>query len=307
MDYFEAEPKNSRSEIFRHQTTAINYVKQTGILDKEEVCCEKEKTMRIFKDEDYLHKLKYKCVKCGRTKPLFKGRYIESPKIELHEHLYVIYLWIQRHHNYNLVANSEISTSTIFRIKKNIYTVLKKENMEQIKKLGGIDSCVQVDETIIVKGKLVVSPSSKRDSIKNATWLVGVIEEKSGKYHVEIVPNRKKESMINFFKKFILDGTTVKTDGHKSYPSAVRSINGRHIIVNHEEGFRNSEGYSTNMIENLWSKFKYDIALRKGIKQSALGDYIEEFRWRGRNDRTASNNDRIAFFSLLKLLFNKKH
>jgi hypothetical protein len=69
--------------------------------------------------------------------------------------------------------------------------------------------------------------------------------------------------MENLFKKYVNEGTTVKTDGHLSYPKAVKSINGKHIVVNHSTGFKNDEGFHTNLIENFWSILKYEI---KNIK-----------------------------------------
>ncbi|KCZ78326.1 hypothetical protein H311_00643 [Anncaliia algerae PRA109] len=44
--------------------------------------------------------------------------------------------------------------------------------------------------------------------------------------------------MINIFRKYIHSGTTVVIDGFRSYSSAVASIEGIHIIVNHSLGFR---------------------------------------------------------------------
>jgi hypothetical protein len=41
----------------------------------------------------------------------------------------------------------------------------------------------------------------------------------------------------------------VKTDGHRSYPYAVAGINGNYIVVNHEIGFKNADGYHTNLIK----------------------------------------------------------
>jgi hypothetical protein len=43
-------------------------------------------------------------------------------------------------------------------------------------------------------------------------------------------------------------------------------------------GFKNAEGYSTNLIEGLWSQIKNDITMRKGIKQENIPDYLKEFK-----------------------------
>jgi hypothetical protein len=68
----------------------------------------------------------------------------------------------------------------------------------------------------------------------------------------------------------------VHTDRHLSYPSAVRAINGVHIIVNHSSGFTNSEGFHKNEIENLWSLLKFEIGKRKGVNRSFFV-FLKEF------------------------------
>ncbi|KAI5150406.1 hypothetical protein ENBRE01_1480 [Enteropsectra breve] len=97
------------------------------------------------------------------------------------------------------------------------------------------------------------------DDFPGITWLVAIIEKETGRFKFETVPDRKQETFENLFARYINRGTTVITDGHASYPGAVRSIDGIHIVVNHSIGFRNSEGYHTNNIENLWSLIKYEI------------------------------------------------
>jgi hypothetical protein len=52
---------------------------------------------------------------------------------------------------------------------------------------------VQVDESAIIKGKRIESPSEKFDSVKKAVWSVGAIEENTRKIVLKVVPNRKKK------------------------------------------------------------------------------------------------------------------
>lgn len=45
--------------------------------------------------------------------------------------------------------------------------------------------------------------------------------------------------MENFFKQTSMIKNFVKKDRHKFYPHAVRSINGKHVIVSHDAVFKN--------------------------------------------------------------------
>ncbi|KCZ77594.1 hypothetical protein H311_01391, partial [Anncaliia algerae PRA109] len=102
-------------------------------------------------------------------------------------------------------------------------------------------------------------------------------ESDTGRIHMEIVENRSSATMINLFKKYIHTGTKVITDGFKSYPQAVSSINGQHIVVNHSIGFKNQDGFHINNIENLWSILKYKIKRRRGVLMSNIDIFLITF------------------------------
>jgi IS1 family transposase len=117
----------------------------------------------------------------------------------------------------------------------------------------GPSNPVQVDESVIIKGKLIKSPPKMFDSVKKAFWIVGAVEKNTRKIVLKVVPNRKKKTFLNFFRENIISNTVIKTDGHRSYPYAVAGINGIHKIINYEEDFKNSDNDHTNLIEREWS------------------------------------------------------
>jgi hypothetical protein len=300
MKNFEIMNLSSRSTIFTSEQDDFEFCLSKGLIATQKTC-ECGGILSLQKDTTYRLKHRYRCLEkgCRRSKKIFEGLKIERPEVLLNDYLYVLYMWLEKNYTYNIIRNSGLSKSSVNKIKINIIDIIKKINSFYNKKLGGQNLTIQVDETIILRGKLVKSPSSMRDLIKNATWLLGAVEETSGDFILSVIPNRKKETFVDFFKRNINDETCVKTDGHKSYPSAVRAIKGENIIVNHEEGFRNSDGYSTNLIENLWSLLKTDITARKGIKKSNMKDYIEEFIFRRRYLKTKSSDEVQKTFMII--------
>ena len=44
-------------------------------------------------------------------------------------------------------------------------------------KIGGPGIRIQVDDTVIVRGRLITNPSSSNEEIPNSIWLLGGIEE----------------------------------------------------------------------------------------------------------------------------------
>jgi IS1 family transposase len=114
---------------------------------------------------------------------------------------------------------------------------LKKNSSVRNIKLGGKNN-VQIDETVIFKGSFISSPSNTYDSMSGLTWLVGLIEEKTGKLVVEIVENRKSETLTKLIRKHVLVGIRIITDGYPSYPRAAEDSLCIHEIVNHSIGLK---------------------------------------------------------------------
>ncbi len=71
--------------------------------------------------------------------------------------------------------------------------------------------------------------------------------------------------------------STCLIEGHKSYPAAVEELKEEHHVVVHEDGFRNGNRKTTNLIEGLWSLYQYKTKVKKGVKRITIQDTLEEF------------------------------
>lgn len=304
---FENEPANNRSVIFTDNEAAFRFLLYIGLLENRKNCgvnCIGE--MRFEHDPSYTSGYRLRCSSCRKSQSILKGSNFENPKINFSEYLFIIYSWLEKNFEYNIDKNSNASLNSIKRIKRKIIALITAENERDHRKIGQFEP-VQVDESVIIKGKLIKSPSAMYDTVKRATWIVGAVEETTRELVLEVVPNRKKETMRDFFKRNIKKKAIVKTDGHRSYPYSVEGIEGDHIIVNHEQGFTNNEGHHTNLIECEWSLFKTDIKTRKGVPGFAMGGYVEEYVWRRRNMRKRSSDAfRRAFIKIVKLFLQNK-
>lgn len=154
--------------------------------------------------------------------------------------------------NYIAINTCNISEPTYIKLKGYILKNIKEEINNRSIKIGGIGSVIQVDETAICRGSIIINPSSTEDEIANTTWLVGGIEEGNlQRIFLKIVPNRKSSTIKSLFDEKVEIGTIIKTDRHASYPSAVFDHGSIHLTVNHSEGFTTEDGIHTNNIENL--------------------------------------------------------
>jgi hypothetical protein len=172
---------------------------------------------------------------------VFEGLKISNIKVDICENFFILYSWLEKNYEYNIKKNTSVSLNTIKRIKRTRIAIITEDNKRTWEKLG-LENPVQVDESVIIKGKLIKSPSEMYDKITKATWIIGAVEENTRKLVLKVIPNRKKETLLNFFEENIHPNSIIKTDGHRSYPYAVAGIGGEHRIVNHEEGFTNIDG-----------------------------------------------------------------
>ena len=83
-------------------------------------------------------------------------------------------------------------------------------------------------------------------------WIIGGVEEPEDddrnsdikpRFFIEIVPNRRSNTIKNLFYRTIKPDTTIITDGLSSYPAAISQANGergmnyQHFTMNHSEEF----------------------------------------------------------------------
>lgn len=301
------EPKNERSKIFNNSEEAIKYCVDTGLIKTEELCCTEAPSCSIVKSKKHLNGYCYQCKVCLKRRPILLDTLISKPKIKLSDYLLAIYKHLQLEFEQDVLRNLEISKKSYQTIKKQIGLCFRNHfNTLSSTKLGGLGVKVQVDETVISHGPIPNCPSNLNDDHRGLIWLLGIIEEQSKSIKLILLPNRSVETFSSIFKEHLLEGTTVLTDGHRSYPGAVQAINGQHIVVNHSLGFKNSNGFHTNNVENLWSIMKYEVKRRRGILHSNITSFLEEFSFRYTFLRRRTSETMIAGFRIIiEFLFNK--
>lgn len=261
----------------------------------------------MTKNKKYLNKYSYKCKDCRKERRLTLGLRIDIPTVFLPKYFRCIYKWCENVPEKNVLRNCEISKSTYQKIKSNIHDFIEtKDDVSLRRRLGGPGLKVQVDETAIAHGDLPACPSQMDDDFPGIRWLVGMIEEGSRDFRYFIVPNRTQETFSALFLEHIESETVIITDGHASYPGAVRNNRCLHQIVNHSRGFKNVEGFHTNNIENLWSLLKYERTKRRGVLKVSLTTFLKEFRYRYQYMRSSTSVEiSAAFNDILSYLFSQ--
>ncbi|KAG0437938.1 hypothetical protein DMUE_3404, partial [Dictyocoela muelleri] len=122
---------------------------------------------------------------------------------------------------------------------------------------------------------------------------------------LELVPNRLASTLNDVLRRNVKEGSIIVSDGYPSYPTAVGLFGSEHIIVPHNIGFVNSEGYNTNLIENMWSHLKVEYKIRRGIQKENLVDFIYEFYFKKYFIKTRTKSSiSTGFKKILEIIFN---
>ncbi|KAF9756203.1 hypothetical protein NGRA_3263 [Nosema granulosis] len=124
---------------------------------------------------------------------------------------------------------------------------------------------------------------------------------------MEMVPNRRAETIEDVLRRRLRPGTICITDGYPSYTSAVKNFGSRHEVVNHSVGFVNQDGSHTNQIENIWSHFKTEYRSRTGLNHDRIPLFLKEFIWKKRNIQYSDQNSiRKGFIKIISMFLANK-
>jgi transposase-like protein len=109
--------------------------------------------------------------------------------------------------------------------------------------------------------------------------------KRNGKVYVKVVKNYSKEQLMPIIQGKVLEGSTIHTDGWKSYDGLI--LNGyTHYRVHHSKDEFARGKCHVNGIESFWSFTKRRLAKFNGIASHKFLVYLKEceFRWNYRGE-----------------------
>ena len=140
---------------------------------------------------------------------------------------------------------------------------------------------IEVDESYFgarrVRGKRGRGAAGK-------TPVFGILK-RDGKIYVNIVKNCKKEQLLPIIEGKVLEGSTIYSDGWKSYDGLI--LNGYdHYRVYHSKNEFSRGKTHINGIESFWSYTKRRLSKFNGLSDKVFHLHLKEseFRWNLRNE-----------------------
>ena len=107
---------------------------------------------------------------------------------------------------------------------------------------------------------------------------------------MQVVTNRDSATLQPIIQAHTRPGTIIHSDKWGGYNNVDLLPNiAAHETVNHSEEFVDSTtGAHTQNIESYWNRSKTKIKRMKGCHEKMIPSYLDEFMWRERHGRTAS-------------------
>ncbi|KCZ81223.1 hypothetical protein H312_01369 [Anncaliia algerae PRA339] len=110
---------------------------------------------------------------------------------------------------------------------------------------------------------------------------VGAVDILTRKCFLKFLPSRSRADLFSFFSTWILPGSIVHTDCHRSY-ATLSTLGFTHFTVNHSRNLVGPDGIHTNWIEGLFGCVKklirkYDAGF---TTVQNLDLYLSEFCFR---------------------------
>ena len=261
----------------------------TQVLQPQPACSCGNGLMHLIRDEQKGDGVLWRCPACARKLSVRHGSFCARMKLPLAKILLILFYWGQDEAVAKTAKYTGVSAHTVsvvFGQLQDACAVWCDKNQESI---GGPGLSIQIDETAMTKRK----QNTGRLPAGSQIWAFGGVVEETGDCFCEIVPNRRRNTLIAAIEAHVKPGTHIKSDCWGAY-RVLNNYKGvspyAHSTVNHRHNFVNPvDGTNTQKIERMWRELKDKKKRSNGVPTRYLGEYCKEWTWRRRNIRDASN------------------
>ena len=220
------------------------------------------------------------CIACRKKYSVLTGSIYQSSKVSLQ-------LWILAHYlisnhkkgisSVQLATDLGITQSTAWYMLHRIRASLIEVDLP---KFEGVTS---LDETYIGGKQKNRSAEKKKKYVGKKNFygkfpVMGLVN--NGKARLFAIPDAKYYTVRRVIRKNIQLHTTIVSDDLGAYQTLSKKFD-HQVVVHSRKRYVNSEGYSTNNVENLWSILKRGIVgIYHKVSQGHLQLYCNEFEFR---------------------------
>ena len=273
------------TEAFLHnlcssQTEQLQFLARLELIKNFSSCtkCDVASTelMSLHKRVNVVDGFAWVCLKCRCKQTVRKGSFFEKSKKPFSTHLMGMYKYVCGHSFVDISWELGINRATSSEYAETIRTIICDHLIRTASKLGGLREdgssiIVEIDESLFFKRKYY------RGRLRNRQWYVGGIERGSRKVFIVPVENRDADTMFQLIKQNVKPGTTIITDKWAAYKKAMKDLPGySHETINHSLNFVDNDNpeIHTQNIEGLWSRSKFFLRKKHGMKQNMHSELL---------------------------------
>ena len=104
-----------------------------------------------------------------------------------------------------------------------------------------------------------------------------------------MVARRDAATLLPIIRRHVRPGTIVWSDEWAAYRRIQQQTPAtQHQRVNHSLHFVPTMGVHTQNVESYWNRVKTKFKRMKGVQETMLASYLDEFMWRERHGPSAS-------------------
>lgn len=248
------------------------------------------------------------CTQCGLHVHPTAGTIFHKSSTSLHLWFYAMYLMTSTRCGIS-AKQLERELGVTYKTAWRMFHLIRRELMDE-SEMAPLEGEVEMDETMI-GGRLRAAESRKiaklptqgerksahqKAAAAKKTMVFGAVE-RGGRVVAQVVPSRKRNTLMEHVDLRVLPASTVFTDELKSYDS-LEARGYQHHRIHHASGVYVRGNVHTNTIEGFWSLVKNGLrGVYHSVSEQHLQTYLNEYAWRyNRRD-----DDQPMFLQLLEL------
>ena len=101
--------------------------------------------------------------------------------------------------------------------------------------------------------------------------------------YFEVVDRRDRATLMPILQRVLLPGTEVHSDDWGAYsnlPAHAATVQTHRVVVHAANFLDPVTGVHTQEVESAWSRLKYKMKMRKGVRNYDLQSFLNEHMWR---------------------------
>ena len=266
--------------------TQVTWLQSKGLLSRNKTCPACNQQMDMQHRSHITDKYRWRCPdsSCKKSVSLRSGSFFEQSRLKLWQWIVLMYWWAREYPVKDAAEVDEKTAIEIYQYCRDICS-WRLLNHDSPLMLGGQGVVVQIDESLFRH-----KPKHHRGrATTNEVWVFGLCDtSQSPALGVMcIVPDRTAQTLLPIIRRHVRSGTEVHSDQWAAYNriQQLQPVN-NHQTVNHS--LDPATGVHTQNIESYWNRVKRRFKHMKGVHQTMLNSYLDDFMWRSFSAESSS-------------------